>query len=254
MRFDSIKHQYQDELLPLTAQKESLGREIADLYAMRNAILEETAVISARNEALAQLNAQYIGRAEVLPENSLESDRDRRELSFDRSRPPVAPSTNSSTTAFSEESGDTRIVRIMKTDTLEMQAAHAPRGKFIKWPGSKSAPQSTGSRDHTAGWPDLNKPKARVEHSFQQMAVLRPARCDHCGDKMWGSQLKCSSTFSRLHSNSSDLLTLYTIDCTIAVHTRCVQHIHLPCSQQNGRDDQVGQSLIQAGKYLHVCS
>ena len=37
-----------------------------------------------------------------------------------------------------------------------------------------------------------NKAPGRREHTFQQLSVLRFTRCDHCGDKMWGSQLRCS--------------------------------------------------------------
>ena len=31
-------------------------------------------------------------------------------------------------------------------------------------------------------------------HSFQQTSILRPVRCDYCGDKMWGlNEVRCTS-------------------------------------------------------------
>jgi hypothetical protein len=39
---------------------------------------------------------------------------------------------------------------------------------------------------------NASKPVKTQDHAFQQVSVLRLARCDHCGDKLWGSQLRCS--------------------------------------------------------------
>ena len=73
-----------------------------------------------------------------------------------------------------------------------MQQQAKPR--FIKWPGSKAPKENIAVMNGA----DMGKPKWRTEHVFQQVSVLRVARCDHCGDKMWGSQLRCTSEFSPL--------------------------------------------------------
>ncbi|KZT18293.1 hypothetical protein NEOLEDRAFT_1184394 [Neolentinus lepideus HHB14362 ss-1] len=65
VRFDNIKSQYSRELVPLTEQKEILNREVAELKALREQFLEETASLSARNEELAQLHHQYIRQMET---------------------------------------------------------------------------------------------------------------------------------------------------------------------------------------------
>ncbi|KAG1774707.1 hypothetical protein EV702DRAFT_480387 [Suillus placidus] len=66
MRLDNIKTQYQHELIPLTQQHEALIREVAELKAARKMqFLEETTVLDARNEELAQLSAQYVCRIET---------------------------------------------------------------------------------------------------------------------------------------------------------------------------------------------
>ena len=72
MRFDNIKNQYQNDLLPLTTQKEALIREITELRASRDAYLEETTMLSARNEELAQLHAQYIRRMDTASESTFD--------------------------------------------------------------------------------------------------------------------------------------------------------------------------------------
>ena len=55
----------------LQASQITLKEEIADLKEARDIFLEETAVLNARNEELAQLNTQYEKRVEQLKEKSL---------------------------------------------------------------------------------------------------------------------------------------------------------------------------------------
>lgn len=192
IRFDNIKTQYQSDLVPLTAQREQLLREITELRASRDAYLEETTMLSARNEELAHLQAQYLRRVDVSSENSHESVG--RDSSLDKGRPTnLASSVNSSTTAFSEDAtADQRYIKVNKPDASEVQTPQAPR-KF-KWPGSRSQQQS--NKENGTAAPEVSKAK----HNFQQVNGLRVARCDHCGDKMWGSILRCTSKHAVLVS------------------------------------------------------
>ncbi|OBZ70688.1 putative Rho-type GTPase-activating protein 3 [Grifola frondosa] len=227
MRFDNIKTQYQHELIPLTEQRETLMREIAELKASRDAFLEETTVLNARNEELAQLNAQYVRRVE---NTTVESAYTKQETvlrhkhgnSLDRARSPpmLSHSLSSSTLAASEESAESKFVKVSRPDNADAPGPQFRPPKFIKW-GSK-APKENAAVPGT----DNNKPKSRMEHIFQQVSVLRVARCDHCGDKMWGSQFRCAN-------------------CNIAVHTRCIHHVNLPCSQQtsNPREEHHAPSI-----------
>lgn len=182
MRFDNIKNQYQNDLLPLTTQKEALIREITELRASRDAYLEETTMLSARNEELAQLHAQYIRRMDTASEST--SDLHGRDSSLDRARPPaLTSSVTSSTTAVSEES----IVKVSKQEAYDV-VAPVPKPIKFKWPGSRSQ-----VKEHAPSLSESVKVKPRIEHSFQQVNGLRVARCDHCGDKMWGSIMRCGS-------------------------------------------------------------
>ncbi|KDQ55860.1 hypothetical protein JAAARDRAFT_133451 [Jaapia argillacea MUCL 33604] len=225
IRFDSLKTQYERELIPLTEQKEGLAREIAELKAFRDQFLEETTVLSARNEELAQLNRQYAHQIETSPgESPTAPTNEKKSASFDRPRPsislPLTTSiTNSST--FTDETADSRFVKIHKVDIPETpQSAYKP-GKFIKW-GMKASKEPTVQTIHAA---ESTKNKGRLEHVFQQLNILRFARCDHCGDKMWGSQFRCSG-------------------CHVAVHPRCVNHVQLSCSQRSSEDPGLGLSSL----------
>ncbi|KAI0329698.1 RhoGAP-domain-containing protein [Cubamyces sp. BRFM 1775] len=221
MRLDNIKTQYQHELVPLNEQREALIREIAELKATRDAFLEETTVLNQRNEELAQLNAQYQRRLEAAAHSPPKSEdavlQERRDgqnqnqgpgQSFDRARsPPMLNASVSSTTlAATDESIETKFVKVTKPDVQDTPGPQA-RARFIKWPGSRAP------KENVAVGGEPGKPKWRTEHIFQQISVLRVARCDHCGDKMWGSQLRCTN-------------------CSVAVHTRCIHNVNLACTQQ----------------------
>ncbi|OSD06757.1 RhoGAP-domain-containing protein [Trametes coccinea BRFM310] len=220
MRFDNIKTQYQHELVPLNEQREALIREIAELKATRDALLEETTVLNQRNEELAQLASQYQRRLEAASASQKEDTvlQERRDnQSFDRARSPPMLNASASTTtlAATDESAETKFVKITKPDVQDTPGP-AAKARFIKWPGSRAPKENVAvAMNAMNGALEQVQPKKwRTEHVFQQISVLRVARCDHCGDKMWGSQLRCT------------------------MHTRCIHNVNLACSQQSApRDD-----------------
>lgn len=189
MRLDNIKTQYQRELVSLTQQRETLAREITELQAIRDMFLEETTVLNARNEELAQLSAVYARRVDSVPEISYSNSDVSMRGSLDKTRSQaqhqqtLLQSLSSSTTSsitIHEDTPDSRYHKVQKAES----EAHTPsKGKFMKWPGSKAKEVFSSSTGPS---------KARLEHNFQQLSILRFTRCDHCGDKMWGSQLRCT--------------------------------------------------------------
>jgi len=44
-----------------------------------------------------------------------------------------------------------------------------------------------------------HSPNESLRHNFQQTAILR-AKCDHCGVRLWGSQLRCTICHVGLHN------------------------------------------------------
>ncbi|KAF9241830.1 RhoGAP-domain-containing protein [Melanogaster broomeanus] len=226
MRLDNIKKQYQHELVPLTQQREALGREVAELRAAREQYLEETTVLSARNEELSQLSTQYARRMEAArsetPMLDVQALREKNSTSFERSRSQVEPppsvqlsvsmSSTSSAPSTATLVEDVRPIRVPKPESTDAMST-LKQGKF-KWPGARTKDQSLIPSD--------SKGKVRLEHNFHQASVLRFTRCDHCGDKLWGgSQFRCTT-------------------CHISVHSRCVNQVSQSCSQHPTRPGEDG--------------
>ncbi|KAI0298542.1 hypothetical protein BC826DRAFT_104830 [Russula brevipes] len=206
-RLDNLKVQYKGELVSLTDERESLLRDIAELQSAREVVLEETTMLNARNEELAQLHAHYVRRTEAA---SSESPIPAREKQFERRHAPLLSShtVNSSIGAFSDESAESgKITKVAPKPTT----GDAPMRVF-KWRGNnKEATAASAAQDGSTE-------KTRLKHTFQQVSVLRLSRCDQCGEKLWGSQIRCQT-------------------CHISVHSRCQQSVHALCSPQNSRRD-----------------
>lgn len=218
-RLDNLKSQYQRDLLPLTQQREALTREVMELKAARDVFLEETTVLNARNEELAQLSAQYSRRVAMVPPNG-PSNSNGTETSSKNIGPMIVetpvridsrniqqqqtPQQSHQLSAYSSvEEFDAR-----KTKVEEIHTPSRGPVKVFKW----------GSRAKEVSAPIAQSATEKVkighmEHSFQPLSLLRFTRCDHCGEKMWGSQLRC-------------------MGCSISVHTRCVNQVHSACSPQ----------------------
>ncbi|KAJ7462200.1 signal transducer [Mycena galericulata] len=212
-RLDTIKKQYQRDLIPLKEERENLAREIVELKGVRDVFLEETTVLNARNEELAQLSAQYARRMVPIPETPPKPQQSsmRPQQSNQSSSSQLLNTLSSSATGSSSASDDSHDARL-KVHRID-DAPTPSKGKpFIKWPGSRVKEAATVP-------PPEPRQKATVAHNFQQLSVLRFTRCDHCADKMWGSQLRCTT-------------------CSISVHVRCVNHVQVSCSQHSGAAQQ----------------
>lgn len=257
MRLDNIKKQYQHELIPLTQQRETLIREIAELKSAREQFLEETTVLNARNEELAQLSAQYTRRMETAQPDVLPAAdvlpmrpvlREKKSTSFDRGRPtldlptPLQPSFSTGpipSPPILIDDREIKVIRVPKpefTDTLK-------HGMF-KWPGYRM-------RDQTLAVPDP-KSKTNFEHNFQSASAIRFTRCDHCGEKLWGgSHFRCTSEFFVFFWRMR--LLNCCLACHINVHSRCVNQVHLACSQHPSRLREDLNGIVQQRMCGKMC-
>lgn len=80
------------------------------------------------------------------------------------------------------------------------------------------------------------------QHSFQPISILRPVRCESCGDKMWGmGEQRCQGESARRHvwlqhdytSLLTALLTGYGCTltaCGIYCHSKCVLSFNIICN------------------------
>ena len=201
-RLEAIREQYRGALEPLTAQREALQREIAELRETREQYLEESTALAAKNEELAELNAQLSRQAESMQDH-LARARGPTIFNKGRSHPSGSPSLSSlatSTTLQEVPEETARVVKVTKPEPIE--AAPARRFKWYK--SSKGPDMSTASSASIskplALPPDRNRNMQRPstefglrDHSFQQHSSMRLTRCELCQEKMWGLQeVRCS--------------------------------------------------------------
>jgi hypothetical protein len=202
-------------------QKEALAREIQELKEDRNIHLEETTALNARNEELSELCAQLTRKYEmatgikppILAGGARPGHSSSGSITLNS---PSVTSLNTSTTLTEEK--DEAIQYVTKVSKAESSGSMPAVKKFMWFKGSSTGKDKSGagaSASAGAGAPPPvpEKTTPKVAHTFQQQSVLRFARCDHCGDKMWGTQLRCQM-------------------CGIACHTRCVPLVPAACKDR----------------------
>lgn len=195
-------------------------------------------MLNLRNEELAQLTQQYLRRMEAADVSATPAKREKSSQSLDKPRPPQYNGSVSTSTLNDEV--EPKAIRMGKPDASEPPASSFRPPKFLKWHGK-------ASREHLAKEPAINivppemapsKSRPFKEHVFQQFSALRFARCDHCGDKMWGGHLRCTgrplSSF-----RTSIMLIVVPLGCHMSVHPKCLPHVHTTCAPAGGRNEPV---------------
>lgn len=219
-RFDNIRTKYRSELEPLFEQQETLLRELNELKTAKEKSLEEATRLTAQNESLQELNVKMQHQHDTLQSMMKPRPPEKKSKSSGvsgLSNPPSTSTLHSVTTSgtsntLMEVQEEIRPGKGARSDTELNPAAALRKFGWFKGGGGKDA-SSGSSRDATlkelpappvpkllprAASPPVvvERPKALSApvHNFQQQGILRAARCDHCTDKMWGSQLRCTST------------------------------------------------------------
>ncbi|CAG7850642.1 SubName: Full=Uncharacterized protein {ECO:0000313/EMBL:CCA68331.1} [Serendipita indica DSM 11827] len=225
-RFDNLKVKYRRDLEPLIAEREALEREINELKQAKELCLEETTSLTSRNEELSELNMAMTRQLENLQTTIKARSADRKASkptplpTLPSGTPQITPVSSTSTTssAASLTSTSTYVEEERKGAKSDSEASNTLRkfpwfkGKDPNSIGRDIASQLSKLQQSLPGPPLPEKTKPVVRHNFQQQSVLRFARCDYCGDKMWGTQLRCAN-------------------CSTACHTRCLALINTPCRE-----------------------
>lgn len=211
---------------PLVAERQSLQREIYELKQAKDLCLEETTALVSRNDELLELNMSMTRQLENL-QTAVKQPNSHRKASKPTPLPPLssvssvpssATSTQSASVAYAssinEEREEAKYGKGAKSDS---EAGNTLR-KFPWFKGKDGLGPNMMAKAFAA-LPIPEKPKPVARHNFQQQSVLRFARCDYCGDKMWGTQLRCSN-------------------CPTAVHTRCIALLNTPCREVAQREEK----------------
>ncbi|TYJ58817.1 hypothetical protein B9479_000249 [Cryptococcus floricola] len=172
-RLDTIRSQYAQELESLSSQVESLQREITELRQIKEASLEESAALAAKNEDLSELCSQLTRQTESLQD------------SLSRARPPtifgngsafggkgskghhhlqnspsLASLTGQGLQDVPEETVTARVVKVTKPETAEA----APVKRF-KWYKSSKGPEASSSPANISKPLGLDKEAALTQTS-----------------------------------------------------------------------------------------
>lgn len=213
-RLEAVKESHRAEISTLVAERDDLLREIEELKRMRDAHAAEAELLASRNAELSRLNETAARNLDDLrgPLSKVSTSSDR----LGEGRGHVSTmSASSAATLFSPP--PTRptgsAARSGAVTIAEAQPAYRPttaetasRNKFWSKNKLKNDPskQSTSQAGVASPPPDKSpgpsmrgaaaaaEPSTR-SHLFQPSSILRPVRCDYCGDKMWGlNEVRCS--------------------------------------------------------------
>lgn len=232
-RLEAIKDVHRDEVNALIAQRDDLLREVSELKEARDSFLEEAGRLASENAALNEKNVdasrqldqvhESLSKLQVMTSKSgIPSANDR----IGHHHSPSSSSLGSSLTAVSSVNtgrsplATARVIgspsemndsfRFVKPEAVEVHS----RNKF-KWGKSSSSSKSGATADATkanqqlppvpagarspvpprTGSLDNGQGQGVRQHGFQQTSILRPVRCDYCGDKMWGlNEVRCTGS------------------------------------------------------------
>jgi hypothetical protein len=229
-RLEAIKDVHRDEVNALIAQRDDLLREVSELKEARDSFLEEAGRLASQNAALGEKNADASRQLDQVQESlaKLQIMTSKAGLApsangrIAHSHSPSTSSLGSSLTAVHSNStgrsplATARVIgspsessdsfRFVKPEAVEV---HSRSNKF-KW-GKSSSSSKTTATDAAKANQQLPPVPAGArspvpprtgsvdagsgvrQHGFQQTSILRPVRCDYCGDKMWGlNEVRCT--------------------------------------------------------------
>ncbi|BGP50323.1 Rho-type gtpase-activating protein [Rhodotorula kratochvilovae] len=234
-RLETVKDVHRDEINALVAQRDDLSRQVAELKQARDAHLEEATDLAARNASLAEKNTEAARQLDSLHESlsklSLLSSKTP-SSSATRNGHTHSPSSSSllstlpsgarsplATARYISSPGEGEAMhRFAKPEVVEASS----RNKF--WGKSKAKGSSSGDAARANQQlpppppPGSKSPVVQMragsidstgvrQHAFQQTSILRPVRCDYCGDKMWGlNEMRCTACGSYAHAKCAGYL------------------------------------------------
>ncbi|SCZ89044.1 BZ3500_MvSof-1268-A1-R1_Chr1-1g00914 [Microbotryum saponariae] len=237
-RLEEVKDRHRAEITALVEQRDALTREVDALQDARSFLIDESATLQARHVSL---EGQTVEASK-----QLESLRD--QMSKLRVSPNPGPSGHHASASISSM-GKLALPRPSMSPSMgdleSVARLEAPTVKKFKWGKAKavttasiSGPQlqagSSDPHDRKGSVMGLNMGSGAAaglsrspqisrsasvsidhgmrSHAFQPTSILRPIRCEYCGDKMWGlNEVRCTG-------------------CGCYSHTKCIPYLSTPCS------------------------
>lgn len=220
-RLESVKDQHRRDIESLIRQRDDISRELTELRTTRNGYTEEISNLNQQRSLLIEQNADATrqlgmtkdsisklrapsppsGRAHQYSPSGSSFVTSTSNLLLPRS--PL--SSSAKTGAPSPTIPDSDVELVHRDIKLDEQPAVVKKFKWGKGKVDTSRPAGTTVQSSAAariaaiaptrssGSTDLSS----RTHIFQQTSILRPVKCDYCGDKLWGlNEVRCTSKSS----------------------------------------------------------
>ncbi|KAH8917218.1 RhoGAP-domain-containing protein [Atractiella rhizophila] len=223
-RLDDIKEQYRLEIMELVEERNRLHEEVEELRQTRDVFAEETANLNTRNVELSEQNMDASRKLddarEALNRLQIQGAPLLRTTTSDEATTPssLRPSNYDTASIPSPASSSQAPINaaVARNRGKPMESDNVPTFRKKKnWLTGKAAPdpRTNGSVAKPAVAPlqqqrnNSNEYGTR-QHAWQQTSILRPVRCEFCGDKMWGLQeYRCAACGSYCHAKCTSAFT-----------------------------------------------
>ena len=262
-RLERIKAEHRHEIEALVAQRDALVREVDDLKQTRDVFADEAGALNARNVELNSLNLAASRQLDATREAQSRLAYPQQPFGLSLrghqkvSPGPGVPSTVASPSSVASHQPSHSLASSVGSPSTSFDSAPDPAfanvqisrvdpqpsaARKFKWGKGKAMETLAATATAPRGGPYANPPgRAHASstdlgpgvrpHALQQVSILRPVRCEHCGDKMWGLQeLRCGA-------------------CGVYCHARCAPAFQGVCHHATNGASSSGDpdSLDMAG-------
>ncbi|OLL22476.1 putative Rho-type GTPase-activating protein 3 [Neolecta irregularis DAH-3] len=230
---NNLKDAYKPKIAELIAQRDSLMEENVRLQRTRAQAIEEARFLNAKNLELADLNNELVrqiqesfkGSKRHIPKSQSQCTAASLPLSISTTAATITPSDLDR--PRTQDTNDENVISVSKViDRRRSQEINTTAPKKFKW-------KKGVAKGFNQLWNGIVLSKDLVKgHTFVESRFLRLTKCDHCGDKLWGLEVRCQS-------------------CGFGAHGKCIAEVVAACSGVNRQimlrdgDSMSDHSLIE---------
>lgn len=215
-QLEQVKENHRTALEDLAIQREQVNREISELTRQRDNMQEENTLYETQGKELVKQNAELMQQL-TATKQSLDQMSRFNINSFRGKKPqPGSPSQTGSSTVFDSIPESTSLSSARRVETTHSQPVRKfkwGKGRPAEVKSSVSNPTHKGQQSSIASTTKATSTDLPMRrHIFQPTSILKPIRCEHCLERMWGLQeLRCTS-------------------CGVYCHSKCQPHYHIQCN------------------------
>ena len=153
-------------------------------------------------------------------------------LFANRTSPSSQQDHESESSRQTKVNNDPAVVKKFKWGKGKVETSRAPMmgGGSGSQGGSVAKAAGVGMSNSTARSTGSSTELSSRTHIFQQTSILRPVKCDYCGDKMWGlNEVRCTgSSHFFVFKTRADFRS--SLVCGGYCHTKCAGYLTSPCN------------------------